>query len=1001
MASTRPGRGNDVSQTSSPLSPATTVPTAANVPSHDWRARVRWLLFSLVFFGVPLLLATHACNVFWSAEEANRRDTVVRRLDRVMGVFDAAIEPELYLEQLLQELDSPGVLAAVANELQKARRRAMRKGRRSPREFVQVWPALRRNLARRFPGLFQFVIFDHRGNVVPELSDRIASTTPYEAFWRDTTRQVLSKTSDLTDNYDRYRALIGPLLRTHGNFQFGLKLTSYQQPKNYLFVSEPSRSHYSILCHVRKGADWDGIGLRDRARAYNILHGPIRAAIVDSTRSEPFAPGWSAAEVAALPEVVRLFGSNPSNYLQYDGRWWSQRVVSSTNRVILAVADVSAAALQQRRVTLALGISALFGLLALGAWHLMLGPWSPYVSIRAKLMLLFLFVVGLPLSVMGLEAFNYVRERRLGLENRIWLENERALLLFDRKLPLMLGEAQRIMRRIFLTPIANTQRFVEIAIRRALRAQSLTRSGTAELIDERGKMVMPEPPGGNRDGRKAISMLKQVYVQISRSLNNQAPELNDLASTQLSAMASAFGVDVEYLIAEIARTVTRVIEMRLAEKRSVQAVFPLADKTGFVRLIGVFHWHRPTMERSYVKRHLTRAARQLTDTEFYADSRRPGDCHPFNFRFRSELGPFIRTLQSQTGTLRGRIRIKGEEYLLTGVRGQELVEFSFVAMTSCRRVHEEVDLLVWQIGVGSLVMIMISITVGAFLARKFLTPIGELASGMKALNERRFEVRVQVLDRDEFGDLSQAFNAMIEGMGDLEVARVIQESLFPRDALQVGNTGIFGTCVPASQVGGDYFDYFALPGERLGVLIGDVSGHGVGAAMVMSMAKGMVSHVAEAAAEPNHVLDMINKVLFKTLKRSRMMSCLYAVIEPANRRLIFSNGGHNDPYLVRNGTVSPIELHNFPLGSRSKAVYKNATLDLQPGDRVLFYTDGFVEAFAKNGQQIGYERVQAVLPQLAGQTPRAGEALLRTWFYELAAPGPQADDITVLVLAHD
>ncbi len=360
--------------------------------------------------------------------------------------------------------------------------------------------------------------------------------------------------------------------------------------------------------------------------------------------------------------------------------------------------------------------------------------------------------------------------------------------------------------------------------------------------------------------------------------------------------------------------------------------------------------------------------------------------------------PIQARLKLRNQTVKERIVRGGTVYLVTGVRGVELSEYHLIAVTRDDLIRAELTRIRWSLGSMALGMLAIALSVGATLARSFLGPVGNLSLGVAALRSRQFDRRVPVLDRDELGDLAATFNEMMEGLADLEVARIVQESLFPNTALTAPGATVFGSCLPAAQVGGDYYDYFTLPGDRLAIIIGDVSGHGVGAAMVMAMAKALFALEVAAETDPAQLLGRINNVFLATIKRKKMMTCFFALCELRTGRMFVSNAGHNPPLLVRGTTVTMLELNQAPLGIRARPNYKNAEFMLEPGDTVLFYTDGLVEAVGHDGTQLGTSELMARLPAMLGSDPQATEGALRAWHNRVVRPGPQDDDISLVVL---
>ncbi|NCO69123.1 MAG: SpoIIE family protein phosphatase, partial [Acidobacteria bacterium] len=170
--------------------------------------------------------------------------------------------------------------------------------------------------------------------------------------------------------------------------------------------------------------------------------------------------------------------------------------------------------------------------------------------------------------------------------------------------------------------------------------------------------------------------------------------------------------------------------------------------------------------------------------------------------------------------------------------------------------------------------------------------------------------------------------------------------------LKLGQFEILGKSTSVSYLGGDYFDYFVLNDRFAVVLIGDVTGHGVPAALLMAMAKSAVKiRSAEEATNVIATLEKLNAHLFETIKRKRLMTMIYSTLDTQNSRITLGNAGHCYPYFftAMDDRIKQIESPAFPLGARKKGRFGEVSLTLCAGDALIFYTDGLVESVRSNG----------------------------------------------------
>jgi len=198
---------------------------------------------------------------------------------------------------------------------------------------------------------------------------------------------------------------------------------------------------------------------------------------------------------------------------------------------------------------------------------------------------------------------------------------------------------------------------------------------------------------------------------------------------------------------------------------------------------------------------------------------------------------------------------------------------------------------------------------------------------------------------------------------EMKLARGIQQSLLPQSGLQLAWCRATGMTVPASEVGGDYYDLVQLPGDSLAVIIADVSGHGVGAGIVAAMAKSAFYSQLNADPSPAAVLRNLNETLGQMIDEKTFVTCAYALLNRADRTVHVATAGH-PPVLSMEKASRTITAHrtaNVGLGIRRGMEFKEESFVFSPGDLLVFYTDGIIEAAKRNGEQFGIERVQEAM----------------------------------------
>jgi len=239
---------------------------------------------------------------------------------------------------------------------------------------------------------------------------------------------------------------------------------------------------------------------------------------------------------------------------------------------------------------------------------------------------------------------------------------------------------------------------------------------------------------------------------------------------------------------------------------------------------------------------------------------------------------------------------------------------------------------------------------------------------------------------------------------ELEIARNVQMSLLPKSNPQIEGFDVAGICVPALEVGGDYYDFVYLAGKRIGIAVGDVSGKGVPAAIYMTLTKGILQSHAEDNVSPKKVLSKVNNLMYRTIERNSFVSMFYAILDVETRTIVFARAGQcpliltqhasgEGAFLTPNGMALGLEM-----GRVFDSVLEEQEVQLRQGDVLVFYTDGFTEARDEREEEFGETRLVASVARYRGKPAcdliQGVCADVRTF----VGNAPQHDDMTMVVV---
>ncbi|HXE95768.1 MAG TPA: SpoIIE family protein phosphatase [Dongiaceae bacterium] len=238
---------------------------------------------------------------------------------------------------------------------------------------------------------------------------------------------------------------------------------------------------------------------------------------------------------------------------------------------------------------------------------------------------------------------------------------------------------------------------------------------------------------------------------------------------------------------------------------------------------------------------------------------------------------------------------------------------------------------------------------------------------------------------------------------EVDKASKIQRDLLPPSEFLGSDISISAEVITSSEIGGDFYDYFPLGEGRMGLLVADVSGHGVQAGMVTTAAKASLhSLIGKGVTTPAELLYGMNNAILATARQSLLMTCLIIIIDPIDNKLTLANAGHNFPYIIRGKTAAPEMIQDvagYPLGFEANCDYPEFTCTFIPGDTLFLYTDGIVECIDRHGEEFGYERLKRILAKAGGYSPLELRNLLRQSAELFTCSSTFEDDVTLLIAA--
>ncbi len=336
-------------------------------------------------------------------------------------------------------------------------------------------------------------------------------------------------------------------------------------------------------------------------------------------------------------------------------------------------------------------------------------------------------------------------------------------------------------------------------------------------------------------------------------------------------------------------------------------------------------------------------------------------------------------------------------------------------------------LVLFIIGGLFLVIQFVALVAGLTLAKSITGSVHELFAGTERVRQGHFTQKIAVKTDDQLGELSSSFNSMTASIEDLlrqaaekkrleeelRIAREIQMSLLPSGPLVMPGLSVTALCMPAREVGGDYYDFFRLSDHRLGLLIADVSGKGTSAALYMAELKGLMLSLSRIHTSPRELMLAANNIIAANLDARSFITMTYAVVDLDRMTMTYARAGHT-PLIYVPGPVSRLDHRvrvlapdglvlglNIDSGEMFEKLLEEQTIELHPGDLMVFFTDGISEAMNESDDCFGEARLGRLAEEHAHlSSDELRERVVRE-VQAFAGSAPQHDDMTMILLKVD
>ncbi|HNX75863.1 MAG TPA: SpoIIE family protein phosphatase [Candidatus Rifleibacterium sp.] len=414
----------------------------------------------------------------------------------------------------------------------------------------------------------------------------------------------------------------------------------------------------------------------------------------------------------------------------------------------------------------------------------------------------------------------------------------------------------------------------------------------------------------------------------------------------------------------------------------------------------LYLWEPKTLEYAYLQKMYADLNRNPLGLKIMAVNEDLRFSFPEELLQNEQLLNYTNRLREKTGTEIDFCDWHGQKHLLMGLKCVSLANIRLLALFPLESIERAVRGKFWLFFALGLVSMLVSLALSLVVSRSILRPLGELQTGVLALQKQDFAYRLPDLGGDEFGNLAHIFNTTLVDLEELHTASIVQEKLLDRFAgvLQHGKLGVAGGSLAITRFGGDFLALNPVNERYFGFFIGDVAGSGVASTLVMAFVKACIMQLEEFYLKPAEMLQRIDFLVRSssgTGQRRKFLSLQYVLLDAETGKITIASAGHCFPLLVMPKNLPRvIEMPSTPIGSGNSTKFLLHEFQPVSGAKLVFYTAGlYLNA------ELGFESMKKILSELADHDSENFFQAARTAFEKIRDGRGRTDDQTMVVVS--
>lgn len=960
----------------------------------------RWLLFLFVFAAIPALLLFLGFKHIFELQKQMNLQQLEQKIEKELVEFAGYADTEGFL----------------VRELWRSYYKA-----KEPMRLQNV-----RDLRRELDECFDYLIFDHNQRLLEYTIDPSGFSGDWALALHSIHKAFTTKSDDLNFSAEEernYKALFGPQLIPET-----MKECIYETNSKFVWP-DIARIHASVWVGKSKQ---NTLLVFVRPEFFKSRLGMAR--FVRNYRKESILPGFYAdgRVKTALPsgaekmlaEALTAEYRFDRPYVEVAMQRFYFRVLNDETIVFFSFAldqlerNIPIAPWQ----ALLLFVFLALPLLCFSFQQIVLNK-NLRLSISWKLALLFFFAAGLPMAVLFFVGYDYLNQKESALFDELHQQGTRYLQNFDERyesefanrIVLIQNAVKDYLPELQSSGIKPLSFFPFIAricqdlesiedVQIFLVASSSETVGTEKLILKKKDIWRLPGVKEKKSDREEAKIYGSLGKFVIDSVNGQP--VNDKVSTEVELLSeSALQKNLYELQHEFISTNGQIRLFGMGARSSPAYVSLISvSPDGRQDYLLLVYWDLYKLEQIYLNRQFLNANRNINNFKVFACSESAGLFYPQSIIGQKELRDYVANFTQKPHPPRQFVEVNHQKQLIMGFKTKFMQNFSLFALYPAKEVAEEIYLQKKSLISAGIAAILITLLLGSLMVKGFLLPLQVISQGAEAIRKRNFDLRLPDLGQDEFGDIARLFNDTMVDFEELKVAGIVQEQLLPARPIEAEAFRVAGKSLSIGDVGGDYFDYFFEEEKgRLSLVIGDVSGRGVSAALVMAMAKATILQSLELLAQPSALLMRLHG-LIKSAQRAgehQEMSCQYLTLDLSSGCGRFANAGGLSPLLVNSdgSGVSSLEGTGRTLGSEEAPEFCEENFKVIPGQSLLLYTDGLIKLKDYSGKELGLDRFMKIAVEAYNADAQIYcRRVIDACRAFQSGSGGVADDLTILIM---